>query len=285
MSEEVKPSIRSILETFNIHSGERRQVAEFDQLIEAPNWTADGERLIFNSQGKMHAIDISSGTISPIPTGFAVRCNNDHILSPDNLQLGISHHCKEDGSSRIYVVPTSGGDPVLITAVGPSYLHGWSPDGQTLVYCAERHGQYDIYAIPARGGEERALTDTPGLDDGPEYSPDGKYIWFNSVRTGLMQIWRMQSDGSQPTQMTFAEANHWFPHVSPNGAWVVFLSFRVDEVQPHQHPANKHVTLHLLPAQGGESRPLLDLFGGQGTINVHSWAPGSERFAFVRYEV
>jgi hypothetical protein len=49
------------------------------------------------------------------------------------------------------------------------------------------------------------------------------------------------------------------------------------------HPAERHVALRLMPAQGGPSRKLLDLFGGQGTINVPCWAPDSQRFAFVRY--
>jgi hypothetical protein len=36
-----------------------------------------------------------------------------------------------------------------------------------------------------------------------------------------------------------------------------------------------------MPASGGPSRLLTKLFGGQGTINVNSWAPDSQRFAFV----
>jgi dipeptidyl aminopeptidase/acylaminoacyl peptidase len=79
-----------------------------------------------------------------------------------------------------------------------SNLHGWSPDGKRLAYCAERGGQYDIYTISVNGGQETQLTNLPGLDDGPEYSPDGRTIWFNSTRTGLMQIWRMEMDGSNP---------------------------------------------------------------------------------------
>src|SRR5205823_14215633 len=81
-------------------------------------------------------------------------------------------------------------------------LHGWSPDGRFLVYTGERSGEFDVYRIPVDGGEETRLTNTPGLDDGPEYSPDGKYIYFNSVRSGTMQLWRMRADGSAPEQLT-----------------------------------------------------------------------------------
>ncbi|MFC3798917.1 TolB family protein [Cohnella sp. GCM10012308] len=281
---DVSPIV-SILETIDIHSGERRVLAEFDHLIEAPNWTRDGTRLIYNSQGRLYEYDLATGSSQVIDSGFAVQCNNDHVLSPDNDRVAVSHHTFEDGQSRIYVLPLQGGHPLLVTPLAPSYLHGWSPDGSTLAYCAERDGEYDIYTIPANGGIETQLTDAPGLSDGPDYSPDGKHIWFNSVRSGLMQVWRMNDDGSEQVRMTFEESNNWFPHVSPDGQWVVYIAYRKGDVAPGDHPANKHVELRLMPAAGGESRTLVSLFGGQGTLNVNSWAPDSRTLAFVSYRL
>jgi len=179
----------------------------------------------------------------------------------------------------------SGGAPRLVTEKGPSYLHGWSPDGARLAYCAERGGQYDIYTISVHGGEETQLTNLPGLDDGPEYSPDGKYIWFNSVRSGLMQVWRMEADGANPTHMVDEEANCWFPHVSPDNQWVVYIAYKKGDVEPGDHPANKNVELRLVPAEGGVAKTILSLFGGQGTINVNSWAPDNRTIAFVSYRL
>lgn len=278
-------NVRSILETVDVVSGERTVWAQFDELIEAPNWTADGQRLIYNSLGHIYAFDLTTKTSTRIESAYVNQCNNDHVLSPDNRYIAVSHHTREDGQSRIYVFPLDGGRPTLITPLAPSYLHGWSPDGSTLAYCAERNGQYDIYTIPADGGVETQLTDTPGLDDGPEYSPDGKYIWFNSVRSGLMQIWRMEADGSHPTQMTSDESNSWFPHVSPDGKQVAYITYRKGDVEPGDHPPNKHVEIRLMPSEGGEFRTLVKLFGGQGTLNVNSWSPDSRQLAFVSYEL
>ena len=131
------------------------------------------------------------------------------------------------------------------------------------------------------GGEEEQLTNTPGLDDGPEYTPDGKYIYFNSVRSGSMQIWRMQPDGSHPEQLTDDEYNNWFPHISPDGKWVVFISYLVGEASPGDHPAAKRVYLRLLPLDGGTPKVLAYLYGGQGTMNVPSWSPDGTKLAFV----
>jgi TolB protein len=278
-------NVLSILETVDAHSGERNILAEFDFLIEAPNWTSDGKRLVYNSLGRLYSFDIATRESTVIESGYAIHCNNDHVLSPDNSQIAVSHHTYEDGQSRIYIFPLQGGNPVLITPIAPSYLHGWSPDGNTLAYCAERNGEYDIYTIPTNGGMESQLTDSPGLNDGPEYSPDGKHIWFNSVRTGLMQVWRMNADGSEQTQITFDESNSWFPHVSPDGQRVAYIAYRKGDVAPGDHPANKNVEIRLMSSSGGEFSTLVKLFGGQGTINVNSWSPDSRQLAFVSYKL
>ena len=269
----------------DVFSGERKVLKEFDCVIEAPNWTRDGRFLVYNSRGRIFTYALSSGEIKEVDTGFAIDCNNDHVLSPDDRQLAVSHFTNEDATSRIYILPLAGGAPKLVTEKGPSYLHGWSPDGKRLAYCAERGGQYDIYTISVEGGEETQLTNLPGLDDGPEYSPDGKHIWFNSVRTGLMQVWRMDADGSNPTHMVQEEANCWFPHVSPDGQWVVYIAYKKGDVEPGDHPANKNVELRLVPAAGGTAKTIVRLFGGQGTINVNSWSPDNRTIAFVSYRL
>jgi len=278
-------NVISYLETIDIQSGERTVLAEFDKLIEAPNWTQDGERLIYNSLGQLYAFHMATRESAVIESGYAVQCNNDHVLSPDNAHIAVSHHTAEDGQSRIYTFPLQGGAPVLITAMAPSYLHGWSPDGATLAYCAERNGEYDIFTIPVIGGVETQLTHTAGLNDGPEYSPDGKQIWFNSVRTGLMQVWRMNADGTEQVQMTFDESNNWFPHVSPDGEQIAYVTYRKSDVAPGDHPPNKQVEIRLMPSAGGEFRTLVQLFGGQGTLNVNSWSPDSRKLAFVSYKL
>ena len=271
----------STLETVPISSKDRRAVYTTTNLIEAPNWSRDGASLVFNSKGRIYRLPVAGGEPELIDTGFATRCNNDHGLSPDGKLLVISDQSQEQRRSLIYILPVTGGTPRRVTPLGPSYWHGWSPDGQTLVYCGERGGKFDIYTIPAAGGEEKRLTIADGLDDGPDYSPDGHWIYFNSERTSTMQIWRMHTDGSQQEQMTSDEFNNWFPHPSPDGRWLVFLSYDKDV---KGHPENKDVTLRIMPLAGGKIEVLAKLFGGQGTINVPSWSPDSCRVAFVSYQ-
>lgn len=269
----------STLETVTLASKDRRVVWTTTNLIEAPNWSRDNQ-LIFNSRGRLHRIPAAGGEPVLIDTGSATRCNNDHGISPDGQMLVISDQSQSDRKSRIYTLPLGGGTPKLITELAPSYWHGWSPDGKTLAYCAERNGEFDIYTIPTAGGKETRLTTAKGLDDGPDYSPDGQCIYFNSDRGGLMQVWRMRTDGSQQEQVTSDEFNNWFPHPSPDGRWLVFLSY---EKEVKGHPENKDVTLRVMPLAGGKIEVLAKLFGGQGTINVPSWSPDSRKLAFVSY--
>jgi TolB protein len=275
-----KPAIHSTIEIVPIGSKDRRVSYHTSSHLEAPNWMPDGQSLLYNSKGKLYRVAVTNGEPQALDTGFAVKCNNDHGISPDGKQLAISDQTRGGGKSLIYIVPMTGGEPRQVTEAGPSYWHGWSPDGETLAFCGERNKEFDIYTIPASGGPERRLTHSPGLDDGPDYSPDGKYIYFNSERTGLMQIWRMNADGTEQTQITKDDNNNWFAHPSPDGKWLVFLTF---DKEVKGHPAEKEVQLRLMNLQTGDIQPLAKLFGGQGTINVPSWSPDSKRVAFVSY--
>ena len=95
-----------------------------------------------------------------------------------------------------------------------------------------------------------------------------------------MQLWRMKPDGSDQQQLTDDELNDWFPHVSPDGKRVVFLSFSKD-VAPDDHPFYQHIYLRMMPIAGGESQVIAYVYGGQGTINVPSWAPDSRHLVFA----
>ena len=269
----------STIGTIDVASTDRRTVAVLDRWIEAPNWTAD-DRLIVNGEGHLFSVPVAGGDLTPIDTGSAIACNNDHGVSPDGTRIVISDQSADDGLSVISTLPIGGGEPVRVTEGAPSYWHGWSPDGSTLAYCAQRDGVYGIFTIPADGGEERRLTTAVHLDDGPDYSPDGEWIYFNSDRTGLMQIHRVRPDGTGLERVVESGTGDWFPHISPDGRWMVHLAY-APEVQGH--PRDQDVALVLTDRSDGTSRTIAELFGGQGTINVPSWSPDSSAFAFVSY--
>lgn len=275
-----KPVLFSTLETVPIASGDRRVAYVAQSHFEAPNWSRDGSYFLFNQEGGIYKLAVNGGEPTRINTGTQVKCNNDHGISPDGTMLAISDST-ENGNSLVYTLPVSGGTPKKITPSGPSYWHGWSPDGSSLAFVGQRGDNFDIYSIPVNGGEEKRLTTAAGLDDGPEYSPEGQWIYFNSERTGHMQIWRMHPDGSGQEQVIQDETNDWFPHISPDGKWMTFIAYQKGVTG---HPPDKDVTLNLMSIVDKKVKVLATLFGGQGTNNVPSWSPDSSKVAFVSYE-
>jgi TolB protein len=291
-------TIINTLETINLRSKDRRVAYVVTQTgrIEAPNWFPDETNtLYFNSGGKLYKVQAEPPGTKPNPArlrvpeavdlGTLTRINNDHGISRDGKLWAISDSSQTiDGRrpSLVYVVPVDGGPARRLTAQGPSYFHGWSPDAKALAYCAERNGNFDVYTVGVEGGQETRLTTAEGKDDGPEYSPDGQYIYFNSERGGTMQVWRMHADGSQQEQVTNDASENWFPHLSPNGQLMVFLTY---EKGAGDHPENKDVMLRVMDLHTRQIDVLAKLFGGQGTINVSSWSPNSQYLAFVSYQL
>ncbi|TDQ19444.1 WD40 repeat protein [Algoriphagus boseongensis] len=283
-----KKDTTSYIQTADIYTGRIETVYSANKHIEAPNWHPDNY-LIVNSKGRIYTLDLATKEMKVLDTGFATACNNDHGISPDNKWLAISHNDRNDPSPKpyksvIYILPITGGEPRRITPEVVSYWHGWSPDGKTLAYTGERNGNFDIYTISVNGGKEKRLTDSEGLDDGPDYSPDGKYIYLNSFRTGHMQLWRIDADGKNPAQLTFDDYSNWFPHPSPDGKWIAYISYLEDQAQGH--PFGKQVKLRLMNLETKEIKDLTPVFfGGQGTFNVPSWSPDSKKVAFVSYAI
>ncbi len=277
-------AITATLEVFELETNQRTTILEEDDHFEAPNWSRDGSFFIINQNGNLFKVGMN-GKKESIHTGSANRCNNDHGISPDGKTIVLSHSLEDgkDGwlTSCIFTVPITGGEPVRICKNIPSFWHGWSPDGKTLVYTAKRGDNFNVYAISASGGNEIQLTNSKGLDDGPDYSYDGKYIYYNSIASGTMGIWRMDANGSNKKQLTDDPYSNWFPHPSPDGKHMVYISYLED--QGSAHPAMKKVALKLYSLKDQTIRILCEFTGGQGSLNVPSWSPDGKRFAFVSY--
>lgn len=275
-AEKAQPAtLYSTLETITVASTDRRVVYVVPDRIEAPNWTHDGLALVFNGGGRILRVPVTGGQAQIVDTGFAVHCNSAHGISPDGSFLAISGESRF--GSAIYIVPAGGGEPRRVTQKAPSYWHGWSPDGNALVFSAGRN----IFSIPAAGGKEMRLTTAGRFNDNPEYSPDGQHIYFNSDRTGAMQIWRMRPDGTGQEQVTSDDVPNWYPHLSPDGRQMAFLSYQKGV---KGRPTDKDVTLRIMSLTDKKIRVLAKLVGGPGTIDAPCWSPDSRRLAFVSYQ-
>jgi len=285
----LEKSQRSELVIHDTETGLTEVIYSTLSLIEAPNWSHDGGSLIFNGDGRLWRISID-GSVGPerINTAPVENLNNDHVIGPDGDTIFISSN---DG--HLYSVPIGGGVPKQISHdieddLHRHYLHGISPDGSTLAYVALRRANgraiTRIALMPSNGGNPTYMTDGSCPVDGPEYNADGSWVYYNSeaaaTQPGHAQLFRIRPDGSDNQQLTFDERVNWFPHLSPDGTKLVYISFPSGTLG---HPHNKDVQICMMDPEGGPTRVVDAFFGGQGTINVTSWAPDSGRFAYVRY--
>jgi TolB protein len=283
---------KSKISVYSLKDHSTKVVYSADRLIEAPNWSPDGKYMLVNTGGDLYKLPVGSATpeLQKIDLGSINKCNNDKGISPDGKTIAFSSSAQAKGS-QVYTVPANGGTPARLVPETPSYFHGFSPDGKWLAVVAQRDNNFDLWRLPLKGGQQERLTVNPGYDDGPDYSPDGKWIYFNSDRSGSWDIWRIPADGGGPNdsraqQVTNDDLEDWFPHCSPDGKWLVFLTFPKGT---SGHNDRLTVELRMIPLPGKKVKPvkpqtLTSFFGGQGTINVNSWAPDSTRFAFVVYE-
>jgi Tol biopolymer transport system component len=253
--------VQSIIETYEVATGRVREVLAVEGRIEAPNWAPSGDWLLVNGEGRLFRVSLERPALEPVDTGPAIRCNNDHGITPDGATIILSSHHEGEGS-QVYLMPAAGGTLRKVSPEAPSWWHGISPDGRTLAYVAAREGRrvIDVYTLVS--GEAEAL------------------IYYNCDRGGHAQIWVMAADGSGQRQLFEDDQVNWFPHPSPDGRLLVYLAYPAGTLG---HPADLEVALVLCDPDGRNRRRVREFTGGQGTINVPSWSPDGSAFAYVRY--
>lgn len=252
-------------------------------LVEAPNWSLDGTRLLVNADGLLWSLDLTAPEPDLVAIDFdeLPEINNDHMLDPDGEHVFMS---AADG--HIYRGALRGG---AVSRVTPDdgkwhYLHGVSPDGTRLAYVQLASGEPGQLAVMTLGGDPEIIDTGDGHVDGPEFSPDGTWIYLNTEAftdtPGHAQLARIGDPGDLE-RLVSSDTVDWFPHLSPDGALAAYIAFPLGTLG---HPADLDVEVRLV-ATSDWSTVLgrYPVFGGQGTINVNSWSPDSTRFAFVAY--
>jgi Tol biopolymer transport system component len=181
------------LHIVNFRAGHDRQLVRQGQFGEYDwfdiDWSPDGSKLAYATNGHIAVIDAEGANRSVLQTGTV---GHDHgpSWSPDGRWIAFAS--KHNGHSSIYVIGADGSDRRMVARYGAT--PAWSPDGRRIAFrgldriqYVSPNGRLLAPGIPFRPGVP------VGINGPPVWSPDGKKIAMSNRRNGT---WIMNVDGS-----------------------------------------------------------------------------------------
>jgi len=159
------------------------------QYDSSPQFSPDGSRIAFrsNRSGSNEIwVSDSDGRIPVQLTRYSGPLTGTPRWSPDGMNIAFD--TRPEGQADIYVVSSIGGVPRQLTKspsedVVPSY----SANGSWVYFASNRTGAWQVWRVPASGGNEEQVTVEGGF--AAFESPDGKYLYYAKGRSSS-GLWR-----------------------------------------------------------------------------------------------
>ena len=128
----------------------------------------------------------------------------------------------------IWVADETGSNPVRLTVHKARDVYPrFSPDGKWIAFSSDRYGNYDVFVIPAEGGEAKQLTFNTAADIVVGWTRDSRRVIFNSVRggekivyPGTVSLWEVPVTGGLETRLD-TDWGYW-GSFSPDGSKFAF---------------------------------------------------------------
>jgi serine/threonine protein kinase len=164
-----------------------------------PAFSPDGDRIAFRSERDGGGLFVMGAM------GEDVRQLTDFgyfpAWSPTGEEIVFTTGWMRTGwtqcrNQRLWIVTVASGavrEVVDHSALQPD----WSPNGHRIAFWGASSGEgghYDIFTVPATGGEPVPVTRDAEYDDEPVWSADGRHLYFCSRRGGTENIWRIPID-------------------------------------------------------------------------------------------
>jgi serine/threonine protein kinase/WD40 repeat protein len=193
---------------------------------QSPRWSSDSSSLIYFSpseepdgEGKIWQIPALGGTARPLVSSLAGA-----DLSHDGKHIAYLH--SNQGELDLMIADPDASNPRKVTALSGEYnysdLH-WSPDDQKIGFQRGRTFDYDIFFVPAVGGDIQKMTRDGNPLNGYAWLPDGSGVVYSSSRGDTvlylrtMNLWSVETGGKNLRQLTFGETSYISPDVDRQG--------------------------------------------------------------------
>jgi dipeptidyl aminopeptidase/acylaminoacyl peptidase len=104
-------------------------------------------------------------------------------------------------------------------------LHGWSPDGKTILFSRQAAAtRWDLYLLDVATGATRPFLAGPYNEQGGEISPDGRWVIYNSDKTGRGEVF-VTSYPTPGAEYQVTTTGGFRPGWFPDGKRITFGAF------------------------------------------------------------
>ena len=190
-----------------------------------PNWSWDGEQLVFERGADLwmaNADGLGQRRIENLPPTDILLAQRLPALSPDGTLIAFFQNESWAPWGDIWVIPSQGGVARRLTR-DASWFGGltWTPDGRFIVFSSERAGSLTLWRVPVTSGKPESVFPSIGEDRDPEISRDGRKLIYTNTHTTYTVILTDPATGrseeiySSPTRKVAA-------YFSPQGETIAF---------------------------------------------------------------
>jgi len=178
----------------HVDTGTRERIFRLRQDGSFFSITANGARMAFTSQksGATNVWTVSLDDPTPRQLTFDRELSGFPIWSPNGKYLALE--VRRDDNTFIYLMQP-GQEPIpLTTAAGDSWPHGWSPDGDKVLFAGRRDGVWNVRWISTSSKQEKQLThytDANHFVRYPVWSPTGGTIVYEYAEN-RSNIWMLE---------------------------------------------------------------------------------------------